>query len=67
MAKENFIIWYLGGGEYVGRPKKRWLDNIKLDMAALNISENLTANRSTWWAAVKTGRRPTPAAGNRGC
>ena len=30
------------GGCIFGSPKKRWLDNIKSDMASLNISENLT-------------------------
>ena len=30
----NFIIWYWG--KYLGCPKKRWPDNIKSDMAALN-------------------------------
>ena len=54
------------GGKNVGHPKKCWLDNIKSDMAVLNLSENLIADRSTWRAAVKTGRRSTPAAGNRG-
>ena len=65
---QNKILSLNVDGKYVGRPKKRWLDNINADMKALHITENLANDRIAWRVAIKqkaTRRRPTPAAGNR--
>ena len=57
-------------GKHHGRPKKRWIENIKADMKILNIREELTNDRVVWRAAIcgenMTCRRPTPATGKRG-
>jgi len=42
------------------------MDNIKHDMMTINVTEDLAANRAAWRAATTRGRRPTPAAGNKG-
>ena len=37
---------YVGAGkEKKGRPKKRWLDNIKEDMKEFNMTEAMAQNR----------------------
>ena len=60
------VLNHVVEGKYKGRPKKRWLDNIKADMTSINIDENLTADCAAWRRAIKRGRRPTPDAGNNG-
>ena len=52
-------------GKYLGRPKKRWLDNIRADMKSINVTDDLTDDRVAWRAAISLKRRrPTPDTGN---
>ena len=62
------ILSYDVDGKYQGRPEKRWIDNIKTDMLALDLTEELTNDRVAWRSAINkevTKRRPTPDAGKR--
>ena len=36
----------------VGRPKKRWMDNVANDLKKLCISEDLAHNRNKWREAI---------------
>ena len=68
MDNENWekkMLTHVVEGKYIGRPKKRWLDNVNDDLKQLNINAELAINRTDWRTAIKGGRRPTPAAGNR--
>ena len=60
------MLTHVVEGKYVGRPKKRWSDNINDDLKSLNVNIELTNDRTAWRSAIKRGRRPTPAAGNNG-
>ena len=60
------VLTYEIEGKYVGRPKKRWTDNIREDMKWANVTEDLISDRVTWRTAIKSkGRRPTPVRGNK--
>ena len=41
--------------EKKGRPKKRWLDNIREDMKEYKMTEDMAQNRSEWHVKIKTG------------
>ena len=58
------ILSHVVDGKYVGRPKKRWSDNIKEDLKIVNASVEMTNDRAAWRTAIR-GRRPTPAAGKK--
>ena len=62
---EKKILTHVIEGKYICRPKKRWLDNVDDDLKQQNINAELAINRTDWRTAIKGGRRPTPAAGNR--
>ena len=62
---EKKMLTHVVEGKYIGRPKKRWLDNVNDDLKQLNLNAELANNRTEWRTAIKGGRRPTPAAGNR--
>ena len=64
--KKKKILSQVVDGTYVGRPKKRWLDDITADMKSANVTKNLTADRMAWRAATKMKeRRLTLVTGNR--
>ena len=45
---------YAGAGkEKKGRPKKRWLHNIREDMTVYNMTEEMAENRSVWHVKIK--------------
>ena len=39
----------------MGRPEKRWLDNIRQDMTDYNMTDELAENRSMWHRKIKVG------------
>ena len=43
------------GKRRMGRPKKRWLDNIREDMKEYKMTEDMTQNRSVWHVKIKAG------------
>jgi hypothetical protein len=47
-----------GGKRPLGRPRRRWEDNIKLDLRETGIDEanwiQLAQDRVQWWACVNT-------------
>ena len=47
------ILNHVVDGKYKGRPKKRWLDNVKDDIKLLGISKDLAADRDAWRASIK--------------
>ena len=62
------MLSYEVDGKYIGRPKKRWRDNINADMKALHVTEDLAHDRAAWKAAITQTtirRRPTPVTGKR--
>jgi len=46
------------GKRPLGRPRRRWEDNIKMDLMEIGIDEanlmQLAQNRVQWWACVNT-------------
>ena len=38
-----------------GRPKKRWLENIREDMKEFNVTEEMVESRSVWHMKIKAG------------
>ena len=59
------ILSHVIDGKYSGRPKKRWMDNIKDDLKFVNATVDMTNDRVAWRTILR-GRRPTPASGNNG-
>ena len=64
----NKIMDYNVTGTYPrGRPKKRWLDNIKHDLSSLNLNEGNVVNRIEWRNAIRPSTclriSPTPVDG----
>ena len=50
----NKIMDYNTTGTYPrGRPKKRWLDNIKHNLSSLNLNEGNVVNRIEWRNAIR--------------
>jgi hypothetical protein len=52
--------FWLGGlkGGPLGRPRRRWEDNIKMDLRETGFGDvdwiHLAQDRDRWWALVKT-------------
>ena len=63
----NKIMDYVTGTYPCGRPKKRWLDNIKHDLSSLNLNEANVVNRIERRNAIRPSTclriSPTPADG----
>jgi hypothetical protein len=47
-----------GGKRLLGRPRRRWLDNIKMDLREIGLDDmdwiDLAQNRDQWRALVNT-------------
>ena len=43
------------GNRRRGRPKKRWLDNIREDMKEYKMTEDMAQNRNVWHVKIKAG------------
>jgi hypothetical protein len=39
-----------------GRPKKRWIDSVKLYMREMAVNDKITSDRGKWWKRTP----PTP-------
>ena len=53
--------WTVEGRRPRGRPRKTWIDNVKDDMRALNLTDDMTEDRQVWRSAIA---RQTPRSGN---
>jgi hypothetical protein len=54
----NILVGRPEGRRPLGRPRRRWEDNIKMDFRELGFGDvdwiNLAQNRDRWWAVVNT-------------
>ena len=54
------LVWFHQGKEPLGRPRRRWEDNIKIDLQEVGGScgdwMELAQDRDRWWAFVGTVR-----------
>jgi hypothetical protein len=52
------LVWRSEGKRPLGRPRRRWEDNIKMDLREIGIDganrSQLAQNRLQWWAFVNT-------------
>ena len=53
--------WTVEGRRPRGRPRKTWLDNVREDMRAWNLTDDMTEDRQMWKNAIA---RQTPQSGN---
>ena len=53
--------WIVDGRRPRGRPRKRWIDNVKENMRVLNVNDETARNRERWRSAIA---RLTPLTGN---
>jgi hypothetical protein len=53
-----FTGFWLGGKRPLRRPRRRWEDNIKMDLGEIGIDGanwiRLAQDRARWWAFVNT-------------
>ena len=54
-ATKKMINMQVQGKIRRGRPKKRWLDNIREDIKEYNTTEEMTEKRSVWHLKKKAG------------
>jgi hypothetical protein len=54
----NILVGRSEGRRPLGRPRRRWEDNIKMDLREMGFGDvdwiNLAQNRDTWQALVNT-------------
>jgi hypothetical protein len=54
----NILVGRLEGRRPLGRPRRRWEDNIKMDLRAIGFGDvdwiHLARDRDRWWAVVNT-------------
>ena len=43
-----------------GRPRKRWLENIRLDIKAKDLTDEIAQNRLAWRNTIQPGRKHDP-------
>ena len=48
-------VKHASAGKEKGRPKKRWLDNIRDDMKEYKMTEDMAQDRSVWHMKTKAG------------
>jgi hypothetical protein len=54
----NILVGRPEGSRPLGRPRRRWEDNIKMDIGEIGFGDvdwiHLAQNRDRWWALVNT-------------
>ena len=53
--------WTVQGRRPRGRPRKKWMDNVREDMRSLNLTDDMTGDRQMWRSAIA---RQTLRSGN---
>ncbi|KAJ4429512.1 hypothetical protein ANN_21681 [Periplaneta americana] len=55
------VSWEVGGKRSFGRPRRRWEDNIKMDLREVGYDDrnwiNLAQDRDRWWAYVRAAMK----------
>jgi hypothetical protein len=54
----NILVWWPEGRRPLGRPRREWEDNIKMDLREIGFGDvdwiHLTQDRDRWQAVVNT-------------
>jgi hypothetical protein len=54
----NILVWRPEGRRPLGRPRRRWEDNIEMDLGEIGFWDvdwiHLAQDRGRWWALVNT-------------
>ena len=62
---KSMLNYNVAGAYPRGRPKKRWMDNVRKDMKSLNINAELAVDRENW-RRVTQKKMYSPNASNPG-